>query len=227
VNKTWLLLRSAEAAAAVNMAIDDALLDQVHAVAKPVLRFYSWSEPASSFGYFQRYAEVSRSTPLRPLVRRPTGGGIVPHDADWTYSLVFPPSHWWYALKATESYRRVHEWVRAAFEDMGVQATLAAKPERHAIGHCFAGAEQFDVLFNDRKIAGAAQRRTRGGLLIQGSVQPPPDEVRAAWEAAMCGQATREWGTVWETWELPDEIKDRAARLAKEKYSTPAYNERR
>jgi lipoyl(octanoyl) transferase len=225
--ETWLLFRSAAADAAANMAIDDALLAGIHDVGKPVLRFYSWSEPAASFGYFQHYTEVSRSTTLRPLVRRPTGGGIVPHDADWTYSVVFAPSHAWYGLKATESYRRVHDWVRAAFDHLGVHARLALKTNRQEIGQCFAGAEQFDVLLNDRKIAGAAQRRTRGGLLIQGSVQPPAGATRAAWEKAMCDSASQQWGTVWMDWQLPDAIKDCAARLAKEKYSTPAYNERR
>jgi lipoyl(octanoyl) transferase len=225
--ETWLLLRTAAATAAANMAIDEALLDQIPGVGKPVLRFYSWSEPAASFGYFQRYAEVSRSTALRPLVRRPTGGGIVPHDADWTYSLAFPPSHAWYALKATESYQRVHDWVRTAFERIGVDARLALKPERQPTGQCFAGAEQFDVLLKDRKIAGAAQRRTRGGLLIQGSVQPPAAVSRIPWEKAMCDWASKEFGATWLAWELPGEIEGRAAVLAAEKYSTPGYNQRR
>ena len=47
-------------------------------------RFYAWLEPAATFGYFQRFAEVERMTLLRPLLRRPTGGGLVPHAADWT-----------------------------------------------------------------------------------------------------------------------------------------------
>src|SRR5213593_4162167 len=106
--ETWLLLQSGAGPAVLNMAIDETLLRNAPRLGKPVLRFYSWSEPAASFGYFQKYAEVSRATPLRPLMRRPTGGGIVPHDRDWTYSLVFPPSHPCYQLKAIESYHRVH-----------------------------------------------------------------------------------------------------------------------
>src|SRR5881396_2547548 len=97
------------------MAVDDILLERAGALGQPLLRFYSWREAAASFGYSQRYVEIAQITPLRPLVRRPTGGGLVPHDADWTYSLVFPPGHWWYGSRATESYQRVHEWIRGAF----------------------------------------------------------------------------------------------------------------
>src|SRR5580698_10436512 len=99
----WLILKSAAAAAADNMALDATLLEAAPALGCPLLRFYSWREPAASFGYFQKFAEVERMTHLRPLVRRPTGGGLVPHDADWTYSFVVPPADGWYDLKAVES----------------------------------------------------------------------------------------------------------------------------
>ena len=102
------------------MALDEALLEAAPRLGQPVLRFYSWTEAAASFGYFQKYAEIERLTLLRPLVRRPTGGGLVPHDADWTYSLAFPPGDDWYLLRATDSYQRVHEWIQAAFALLGI-----------------------------------------------------------------------------------------------------------
>ena len=236
--ETWLLLRSEAAPAALNMAVDETLLLHVSQLNQPVLRFYSWSEPAASFGYFQRCAEVSRATSLRPLVRRPTGGGIVPHDNDWTYSLVFPPSHPWYALKAIESYRRIHDWVRAAFEQMGTAAALAprrgttpALPEgvvsASAAGQCFSNAEPFDVLLQDRKIAGAAQRRTRDGLLIQGSIQPPAGLARGTWETALCDRAAKQWQVHWCHWPWPANLEQSARQLALTKYSVAAFTERR
>ena len=155
------------------MALDEALLESMSRLGRPVLRFYGWTEPAATFGYFQKYADVERATLLRPLIRRPTGGGIVPHDADWTYSLAFPPGHEWHSLKAEASYRRVHEWIRRAFakleRDNGTRTPL---PEiRSQSGPMFFGYEKFDLLWNGKKIAGAAQRRNKLGLLIQGSVQ--------------------------------------------------------
>jgi len=223
----WLLFRSSAGWAALNMAIDETLLLNAPNIEKPVLRFYSWSEPVASFGYFQRHADVSRATGLRPLVRRPTGGGIVPHDRDWTYSLVFPPSHGWYRLKAIESYRRLHEWACNAFRQMGIAAELAQSARKEAAGQCFAGPEQFDVVFHDEKIAGAAQRRTRDGLLIQGSVQPPADANRTEWEFAFVTLAMKNWRVRWTEWWPPLDMEAQARELAHTKYSTAQYNERR
>jgi lipoyl(octanoyl) transferase len=224
----WFLLRSGAGSAPVNMAMDDALLESAPTLSQPVLRFYSWSEPAASFGYFQKYAEIERATLLRPLVRRPTGGGLVPHDADWTYSLVFPPDAPWYALKAVESYQRVHEWILAAFLKLGVTTELADCCVKALPGQCFAGYEKFDALWHGRKIAGAAQRRTRNGLLIQGSIQPPPINIsRADWERAMCEVAQKEQNILWENFIAAAALTQRVNDLAAKTYSTVEYNRRR
>jgi lipoate-protein ligase A len=224
---SWLLLESGSCDPAFNMAMDEALLHAAPRLQKPVLRFYAWTEPAASFGYFQRYADVSVGTLLRPLVRRPTGGGIVPHDADWTYSLVFPPTHAWYGLKAIESYRRVHDWIRLAFDRVNVPATLAPAAQKSAPGQCFVGHEQFDVLWHGKKIAGAAQRRTREGLLIQGSVQPPPIALpRSAWEKAMLEMARGTEEMDWSSLD-PDTLRQQALELARSRYSRADYNQKR
>lgn len=210
------------------MALDEALLESAPRHGQPVLRFYGWVEPAATFGYFQRFAEVGRATLLRPLIRRPTGGGIVPHDADWTYSLAFPASHAWQSLRAEESYRRVHEWVRDAFERIGVAVELAPCCRKTGPGQCFAGYEKSDVLWQGRKIAGAAQRRTRAGLLIQGSVQPPPlNLAKMDWQQAMCDAAQARFGARWTELEPDTALRERAEALAAEKYALPAHNQRR
>jgi lipoate-protein ligase A len=210
------------------MALDEALLETVADLNQPVLRFYSWSERAASFGYFQKHGEIARSTLLRPLIRRPTGGGLVPHDADWTYSLVFPPGHAWHALRAAGSYRRVHEWIRAAFAKLGVETELAPCARKVLPGQCFAGCEEHDVLWHGRKVAGAAQRRNRMGLLIQGSVQPPPPGLsREDWEKAMGEAAHENWRVEWQRFEPGPAIRARTAALVEAKYGTGEYTERR
>jgi lipoate-protein ligase A len=203
------------------------LLDKVAELGKPVLRLYSWSEPAATFGYFQKYADVAEMTPLRPLIRRPTGGGLVPHEADWTYSLVFPPQDAWHSLKAVESYHRAHGWVQAAFLVLDVQTDLAGSPRAAPAGQCFVGAERHDVLWMDRKIAGGAQRRNQKGLLIQGSIQPPPGIAREEWEAAFCKVAEEAWDVRWTDF-LPDkELLDSVAQATDQKFSRENYNRKR
>ncbi|MST95328.1 MAG: lipoate--protein ligase family protein [Pedosphaera sp.] len=223
----WVRLDSGPGAPAHNMAVDEALLEAAPALGQPVLRFYGWTEPAATFGYFQKISEIERVTRLRPLVRRPTGGGLVPHDADWTYSLVFPPAHAWHALRATESYERVHQWLRAAFARLGVAAELAPCCRKEIPGQCFAGHEKSDLLWHGRKIAGAAQRRTKTGLLIQGSVQPPPGADRHDWQQAMGDAAQTDWGAHWEPWEISGALAGRVRELVETKYARADYNRRR
>jgi lipoate-protein ligase A len=223
----WLLLNSGPCPPAFNMALDEALLAAAARLGQPVLRFYGWTEPAATFGYFQKYAEVERATGLRPLIRRPTGGGIVPHDADWTYSLVFPPGHEWHALKAEESYRRVHEWIQRAFGRLGVETELAQHPHRAGLGQCFAGHEKHDLLWRGKKIAGAAQRRNRLGLLIQGSIQLPlAAPTRADWEQVMIDVGGAEFGGKWLAFESDPALQERAEWIARQKYSQKEYNTR-
>jgi lipoyl(octanoyl) transferase len=221
-------LNSGKCGAAFNMALDEALLENVSRLGQPVLRFYGWTEPAATFGYFQKFSEVERATLLRPLIRRPTGGGIVPHDADWTYSFAAPPNHEWHSLKAEESYRRIHEWIQGAFAKLKIETSLAPGKKSEAIGQCFAGYEKSDLLWRGKKIAGAAQRRNKFGLLIQGSVQPPPISLaRADWELAMREVAEKEFGVAWEEFSPSADFRARAEELTFVKYAQTAYNEKR
>src|SRR6266498_6151043 len=227
-SETWLLLNSGPGPADFNMAMDETLLEIAAPRGKPVLRLYGWMDRAASFGYSQKFAEVSRLTLLRPLVRRPTGGGLVPHAADWTYSLVCPPGHWWYASRALESYQRVHEWIQNAFAKLGLATELSPCCRKELPGQCFVGAERSDVLWRGRKIAGAAQRRNRQGLLIQGSVQPPPVRlVKADWQKALCDAAHQRWNVGWRPL-VPDiGLQRRTEDLVRRKYSRVEYNQRR
>lgn len=224
----WYLLQSGPGDYGFNMALDEALLHGVSRLGRPVLRFYSWTEPAASFGYFQRYAEIEQMTRLRPLVRRPTGGGLVPHDRDWTYSAVFPPGDDWYRLSAADSYRRMHEWIRAALARLGLATELAPACSKTQPGQCFQGHERFDLLWHGRKIAGAAQRRTRGGLLIQGSLQARELSLASAdWERAMCDTGRDEQGASWSAFEPDAPLAEGARSLASAKYTQCTYNRKR
>src|SRR5580692_3099009 len=98
----WRLLLHGPDSPARNMAVDEALLREVR---EPVLRLYEWSVPAVSLGYFQ---SASLAPEDRPFVRRYTGGGLVDHARDITYTLVLPRAHPWMEFPAPESYAHIH-----------------------------------------------------------------------------------------------------------------------
>src|SRR6185503_10120131 len=110
------------------------------------------------------------------LCRRPTGGGIVDHRDDWTYGLVIPRGHALEESRATQSYRAVHEALASALGGQQVPAITKAttdETEEGPAGVCFQRVEVHDVVHasSGAKIAGAAQKRNKHGLLFQGSVR--------------------------------------------------------
>jgi lipoate-protein ligase A len=197
---------------AYNMAMDEVLL---RTVVQPLLRVYRWAAPAVSFGYFGRFAEVQPLWPAHELVRRWTGGGIVPHGADFTYTLVVPESDAFASRPAAESYKMIHEAVAEALGGKGDALSLAAGSPKIS-NECFANPAAHDILEGETKIAGAAQRRTRHGLLHQGSIQR--SGLGSDFAARLAGVLARRV----ETRALSAE-EEQAAKLAEEKYGTAEW----
>ncbi|MEX2043722.1 MAG: lipoate--protein ligase family protein, partial [Opitutus sp.] len=174
--------------AAGNMALDFLLLQRYPDAAQPRFRHYGWQRPAVTFGYAQKVAFVRGQLPAMAgeagvpldLCRRPTGGGIVDHRDDWTYALVIPRGHPLEEVRASESYRVVHEALAVALRAQGVRAATKQRTDDDAeepagAGVCFQRAEISDLVHEGTgvKIAGAAQKRNKRGLLLQGSVWRP------------------------------------------------------
>ncbi|HEY2800095.1 MAG TPA: hypothetical protein VGI85_05840 [Chthoniobacterales bacterium] len=203
-----------QADAATNMAIDETLFELSNG---PVLRFYGWQRPALSFGYFGRFAEAAEQVANRDLVRRWTGGGSVPHGDDLTYSLITPATHPAFALGPRAIYAELHRAIRDALTAEGFAAELASAAAPKISDACFANPVRDDVLIGDRKIAGAAQRRTRRGFLQQGSIQL--GNLSIEFRERFC----QELSTKAERREIPSQIRTRAAILAAQKYRTDEW----
>ena len=153
------------------MAIDEWLLENA---TLPVLRTYRWSGDWASIGYFGTLAEARAHFPQLEIVRRWTGGGMVDHRADWTYTLVIPRSESLANLRGGESYEKIHHALAEALRVEGLSVRASDETEETGADLCFENPVQHDLVgADDRKIAGAGQRRTRHGLLHQGSVAAP------------------------------------------------------
>jgi lipoyl(octanoyl) transferase len=214
--------------AAMNMAIDQALLESA---AAPSIRFYRWESPALSFGYFGRFADVADKVSERDLVRRWTGGGIVFHGEDLTYSVVIPVNDPVFAESPMSIYENVHRALGKALLEAGQRATVAGVDDPGSVAvvadvgasgyNCFANPVRADVIIDGRKVAGAAQRRTRAGLLQQGSVQYVDVENGLAERFAQALSAN------CNERKIADEVLNRACELARQKYETDAWLRRR
>ena len=208
--------------AAMHMAIDEALLETA---ALPSIRFYRWASPALSFGYFGRFADVARHADGRDLVRRWTGGGIVFHGDDLTYSIVIPANDPLFGTSSVFLYEQIHSALRDALAQRGERIGLASVPAIHerriSFGECFANPVRADVVSNGRKIAGAAQRRTRHGLLQQGSIQHVDlgNGLAQRFTAAMSPRC--------EARAVNSGLLERAQQIAAQKYATEAWLRKR
>ena len=204
----------AAVSAAMNMAIDEALLEHC---ACPSLSFYGWRGPSLSFGYFGKFADIARETKDCEFVRRWTGGGSVLHGQDLTYSLVTPASNPASGRGPPLIYAAIHSAIRQALWADGLETELATTAGPTISDACFANPVRDDLIFRGHKIAGAAQRRTRDGFLHQGSIQLPDlsKAFRGRFAAALAKKVEHE--------EIPPQVVERAAGLAAEKYGTEAW----
>ena len=213
------------------MALDEALVKS-----KPAefcLRFFRWRGNGATFGYAQRIAEVERALPAelaRACTRRPTGGGVVPHVDDLTFSCVFSAAG---ELRPTEIYRRLHGAILAGLRGAVAGARLAESGGRGAprgpsgASQCFVEPVPLDILVADRKILGGAIRRYGDTVLYQGSLQLPGARERAAeLETAIAEALAAAWKLRWTSRDVPETVRA-AARELEAKYRSSDWIRRR
>lgn len=158
----WRLIPHETGEGVHNLGLDAHLLNEE--LPFPILRFYSWSSPCISYGYFQAPPSSQKNL---PAYRRVTGGGIVFHDRDLTYSLTVPRNSvlpW----SVKRSYKEIHRMIQHALDLLGVQVSQCT--EEHRGDFCFESPVAGDLLYEGKKIAGAAQRRKGNHLLHQGTI---------------------------------------------------------
>jgi lipoate-protein ligase A len=240
------LLHDSPADGVLNMAVDEALLESAALANQLSLRFYRWSQPTLSLGYFQHY-EDRRLHPasLRcDCVRRSSGGGAILHDRELTYSLAVPASHP-LARSPEELYTLMHQSLVECLRGLGFKATLvsATTIADPAPFLCFQRYVSGDVIVGNHKVAGSAQRRWRGAVLQHGSVlierspaapelpglgdlvQTPGsiDKLLICWQSLLpAALADR-----YDRGKLTNDERSRAGEIASSKYSQSAWMHRR
>ncbi|MBU5637487.1 lipoate--protein ligase family protein [Geomonas sp. Red69] len=177
----WRLIDTGPLDGPANMALDEALLNCFQKDrSRPVLRLYGWNPATLSVGRYQDAAAALNLDLCRdegvPVVRRMTGGGIIYHAAEVTYSLVCAPEHLGDRTGVKDGFRKLCGFLLGTYQRLGLDARFAVdcNPDEERLGErtsfCFAGKEEFDVVVNDRKIGGNAQRRLSGAILQHGSI---------------------------------------------------------
>jgi lipoate-protein ligase A len=172
------------------MARDEALL--LSSELRPTLRFYTWEPDALSLGWFQRWAEVPERGAASAVVRRLTGGGAIHHANELTFAIGAPLDHALYRGPVGDSYARVHRLLAHALAGLGVEARLrgelALRSERPGSAMCFHESSAFDLVWDEAKGVGSAQRRSGGRVLHHGSIKlgttPLEGPVATLWSHA-------------------------------------------
>jgi lipoyltransferase/lipoate-protein ligase len=160
MKEQWRLLQSGFNTAYSNMAIDRAVLvANSEGKVPPTVRFYGWSPPAISIGYFQRLTEEIDIRTCEQLgvdyVRRITGGGAVFHEKELTYSIVVPESHPEIPKNILKSYGRICGAVMKGLGQLGIDSEYVPIN---------------DIITGGRKISGNAQTRKLKTVLQHGTV---------------------------------------------------------
>ncbi len=188
----WRLIKDSYHTGFMNMAIDEAIMiAHREGLVPPTIRFYQWSPPAVSLGYFQDLkkeidVDVCKNLGI-DIVRRPTGGKAVLHDKELTYSFIIKENHPLVNNSILETYKKISGGMIRGLSYLGIKAELVPLREKlkstpsgneakSKIPHsdiksiCFSVPSQYEVQVKGKKIVGSAQVRKREIVLQHGSL---------------------------------------------------------
>jgi len=178
----WSVLLDGPLSGPFNMALDETLLDDVskpQARPQTYLRFYQWIRPTLSLGFSQKAERVVDLDYCNvhgiDVVRRPTGGKAVLHHRELTYSVISNDPAFFPIADISRTYCLIANALQSGFRFLGIETTLAqCRGRSTATGPlpaaCFAVSNHHELLWQNRKLVGSAQRRTKTAFLQHGSI---------------------------------------------------------
>lgn len=156
-----------------NMEIDETLLHDLEADPQPKIHFYNWSGIPATYGYFMDPSLYLKEGSDLSLGRRPTGGGMIFHHCDLAFAVLIPASHPGYSVNTLKNYAYINQAVLEAIQEFCGDSPLFFQKEckkGECSQFCMAKPTIYDVMIEGKKVGGGAQRRTKHGLLHQGTI---------------------------------------------------------
>ena len=181
--KEWdLIIDEAPLDGSWNMAEDEHLFRSLSEKPHTILRFYAWKNPTVSLGYSQKVPEVVDIEFCKKkgidIVRRMTGGKLVLHNKEVTYSLTSSDTEI-FTANLNDSYRLISEALMEGLKKIGLESSLASPaPQEYVRGNlpCFSYPSRNEVEVHGKKIIGSAQKRVGTKFLQHGSIPLEEDD---------------------------------------------------
>jgi len=159
-----------------NMAVDDFLFQSLSEEPQTYVRLYAWEKPTVSLGYSQKIFKVLDIEYCQKkgidIVRRITGGKLVLHHKEVTYSISSSDEEI-FTSTLNDSYRIISEALMRGLDKMGLKPCLAdAAPGSYVRGNlpCFSYPARNEVEIDGKKIIGSAQKREGSKFIQHGSI---------------------------------------------------------
>ncbi len=176
MSELWQVVDTGVGSAQENMRWDGEQLERADELTGPLLHLYEWEKPSATYGHFARPETLLNLAGVEglgvELARRPTGGGVVFHLFDLAFSVIMPAQSRLFSLDTLQNYALINQAVlraACAFLQKG-EMELVAEEVGPRFLFCMAAPTKYDVVLEGKKVAGAAQRRTRRGFLHQGTI---------------------------------------------------------
>ncbi|MBN1621352.1 MAG: hypothetical protein JW871_02030 [Endomicrobiales bacterium] len=186
--KTCRLIISKPMTGPENMALDEAIFLASEKTQNPAstFRLYTWKDPCTTIGYFQKYNDFLTphvlSSPLNreeegegkkthlPIVRRLTGGLAVNHKNDLSYAFITNKKQWPWLYNQEKSYYSIHSVIKEALKNLDIETDFFSASGKSRNNLCAETAFKYDLNIDGKKILGSCQRKRKNYLLQQGSI---------------------------------------------------------
>ncbi len=212
------------------MAFDEVLVSEPSFAGEDLCRFFNWTGgPCATFGYAQFYNSAKagfEAAGIKEFTRRPTGGGIVLHKDDLTFSLIFNCTR---DLNVRQIYDKLHGLIKENFKKSGVDfdSYNDKSDYRPAPGGqnsaCFTNPVGGDLMSGGVKILGGAMRRYGERILYQGSLQLKGARENEFFKTVIENAFAEFRSAPLTRGELAQETVERAFALARDCYASQAW----